>query len=85
MAFFGSTMVRIHVSTSCFLAELCTQKKVQGGGVEGVSDALKKFQLILSESVLLASGRLQTENNHPRGKWSISLTLTTILRGTDEI
>ena len=85
MAFFRSTIGRIPVSTSCFHAELCTQKKVQGGGLEGVSDGFKKFQFILSKCVLLASGRLQTENNHPRGKWSISLMLTTILRGTDEI
>lgn len=56
MAFFGSTMVRISVSTSCFHAELCTQKKVWGSGAEGVSDGLKKrFQFILSRSVLLAS------------------------------
>lgn len=47
MVFFRSTMVRIHVSTSCFHAELCTQKKVQGGGVEEVSNGLKKFQFIL--------------------------------------
>lgn len=85
MAFFRCVMVRIRVSTSCFHAELCTQKKAQGDRVGGVSDGLKKVSVYFVPYYFTYQWESTNREYHPRGKLSISLHLTAILKGTDEI